>query len=360
MNYVVLNGVISKNIKGLLIQSLPPISKPLMRTEVEEIDGRDGDIITKLGYSAYNKEMSIGLHGDYDVDDVIRFFASEGTVIFSNEPDKYYNYEIIEQIDLERLVRFRTATVTFHVQPFKHSAVDRIFYLNNQYLRFNHYSESIKGIDVSASDGAVSFSGTATEDVEIYIPVRQVSLNEGPVYRLTATSSGQNPEACRLRLIRDMPTNENSFGYMSLLLFPWTVYLEAESFDKKTYNYLYFLVSAGINVDFTVELELKREDLTSIDLINRGNTVSKPKITLYGDGAIELYLNGTKIFDIALGDEGNITIDAEKMEAFKGNALKNRLVTGNFENFILPAGKNTISWSGNVVDCSVEDFSRWI
>ena len=103
MNYVILNGVKSTTIKGLLIQSLPPISKPLMRTSVEEIDGRDGDIVTKLGYSAYNKQMSIGLFGDYNVDEVIQFFSSEGTVIFSNEPDKYYNYQIIEQIDFKML-----------------------------------------------------------------------------------------------------------------------------------------------------------------------------------------------------------------------------------------------------------------
>ena len=71
MNYCILNGKKSTLIKGLLIQSLPPISKPLMRTQIDEIDGRDGDIVTKLGYSAYNKEMSIGLFGDYDIDEVI-------------------------------------------------------------------------------------------------------------------------------------------------------------------------------------------------------------------------------------------------------------------------------------------------
>ena len=95
MNYVILNGVKSNTVKGLLIQSLPSISKPLIRTQIEEIDGRDGDIITKLGYSAYDKEMSIGLFGDFDIDEVIQYFDSEGTVIFSNEPDKFYNYQII-------------------------------------------------------------------------------------------------------------------------------------------------------------------------------------------------------------------------------------------------------------------------
>lgn len=129
-NYIILNDQNSNDISGLLIQSLAPISKPLMRTEIEEIDGRDGDITTKLGYSAYDKQITIGLFGNYDVDQVIAFFNSEGTAIFSNEPDKYYNYQIVDQIDFERLVRYRTATVTFHVQPFKFATTGETQTLN--------------------------------------------------------------------------------------------------------------------------------------------------------------------------------------------------------------------------------------
>ena len=39
MNYCILNGKKSTLIKGLLIQSLPPITKPLQRTQIDEIDG---------------------------------------------------------------------------------------------------------------------------------------------------------------------------------------------------------------------------------------------------------------------------------------------------------------------------------
>lgn len=120
MNTITLNGVRSDTIQGLLIQSLPPISKPPMRVNVEEIDGRNGDIITDLGYQAYDKTITIGLRGEFDINDVISFFNSEGTVVFSNEPDKYYRYKIYQQIDFERLIRFRVATVTMHVQPFKY------------------------------------------------------------------------------------------------------------------------------------------------------------------------------------------------------------------------------------------------
>ena len=119
--YVVIKGISSKTVNGLLIQSLPPISKPKLRTSIEEIDGRDGDIVTTLGYSAYDKEFTIGLHGEYNVDDVIEYFNTEGTIVFSNEPDNYYNFALYEAIDFNKLIRFKTAKVKIHVQPFKYS-----------------------------------------------------------------------------------------------------------------------------------------------------------------------------------------------------------------------------------------------
>lgn len=123
-NYVIQNGKDSRYLKGLLIQELPPITKPLMRTSIEQIDGRDGDVITRLGYSAYDKKMKIGLFGDYDIDDIITFFNSSGMVVFSNEEEKYYLYDILDAIDYERLMRFRTAEITYHVQPFKYSNIE--------------------------------------------------------------------------------------------------------------------------------------------------------------------------------------------------------------------------------------------
>ena len=131
-NYIILNGKDSRYINGFLVQELPPISKPKIRIEVEEIDGRDGDIVTPLGYSAYDKELKIGLYGDYRIDDIISYFDSSGVVTFSNELDKYYRYQITDQIDFSRLVRFKTATVKFHVQPFKYSNVETIRSFNTE------------------------------------------------------------------------------------------------------------------------------------------------------------------------------------------------------------------------------------
>lgn len=120
VNYVIINGVNSNTIPGLAINELPPISKPMQRSLIEEIDGRDGDLITKLGYGAYDKIMTIGLFHTFDINQVIAFFNGSGTITFSNEPDKVYNFTILDQIDYEKLLSFKTATVTIHCQPFKY------------------------------------------------------------------------------------------------------------------------------------------------------------------------------------------------------------------------------------------------
>lgn len=197
-NYIELNGQSSAEINGLLIQELPPISKPKMRTQVEEIDGRAGDIITQLGFKAYDKTIKIGLYGNFDLDDVISYFNSSGTVIFSNEPDKYYNYQILEQIDYERLIRFRTAKVKMHVQPFKYSSVEgtKTFtsFTNNQITIKNNGNYFSKPIITITGSGTINLSLNGnqvlvidmsnaskividTANMEAYNPTNQALLN---------------------------------------------------------------------------------------------------------------------------------------------------------------------------------------
>lgn len=235
-NYIILNNKNSNQITGLLISTLPPISKPKIRTTIEEIDGRDGDIITQLGYGAYDKEFDIGLYGDFNVDEVIEYFDSEGIVTFSNEPEKYYKYQIYEQIDFEKLIRFKTANVKMHVQPFKYSLLDTL----------------------------------------------------------------------------------------------------------KT---------------FTIS------DETSITIRNNGNIYSKPVITLTGTGTINLSLNSEQLFVIELGETSSqITLDIENMNAYNptNDNYLNRNVTGDYSNFKMSVGNNTISWTGTITSIEIENYTRWI
>lgn len=134
--YIVINGVDSRTIKGLLVTKLPPISKPMQKISVEDVNGRDGDIVTTLGYSAYDKVIEIGLTYEYLIDDIIAFFNTSGKIVFSSEPDKYYNFAIYAQIDFERLIRFKKATVTVHVQPFKYSDSES----EKTYTEFGQYN----------------------------------------------------------------------------------------------------------------------------------------------------------------------------------------------------------------------------
>lgn len=231
-NYVIINGVNSTTINGLAINEMPPITKPSIRTNTEEIDGRDGDIVTRLGYSAYDKEMTIGLYGSYDLDEIMSYFNQSGTIIFSTESDKYYNFEILEQIDYEKLLKFKTATITMHCQPFKYE------------------------------------------------------VNETPI----ALVSGDN-------VVR-----------------------------------------------------------------NKGNIYSKPIMHIEGTGTITISLEDNQIFNIVMGDNTEIEIDIEKLEAYNPNdgTLLNRIVTGDYDDFKLEVGNNTITLGGTITSANITMYSRWL
>lgn len=238
MNYIILNGTKSTIVQGLLIQELPPISKPQVRSNIETIDGRDGDIITRLGYSAYDKILTIGLKKDADINDVISYFVNNdrGQVTFSNEQDFYYRFDLLEAIDFERLIRFKQARVNFHVQPFK----------------------------FSCSEGNT-----------------ELILQNG-----------------------------------------------------------------------------------SVNVVNHGNIYSKPVLTIRARGVVTVSLNNLEVFSIAFNENTaeTIIIDTAGMEAYSSStgALKNRAVTGNYNNFYLPVGMSAIQFTGNVVAASLSKYSRWI
>lgn len=360
MSYVILNGKKSTLIKGLLIQSLPPISKPLMRTTVEEIDGRDGDVVTKLGYSAYDKKMSIGLFGDYDINEVIQFFDSEGTVIFSNEPDKFYNYQINAQIDYEKLIRFKTATVTFHVQPFKWSAVDDDFSFSINVMDIVPYTAQKSGITITSKDEIITIKGTASSALQFYIPLNAMTLDIGS-YTLLALTEGSGENAVKLRVIGSVPSDADSFGGQALqLLDAGAASLSAIMGASKTFNYIWFSIESGVAVDFRLDLQMLNESLDSCEIINRGNIFSRPRFTINGQGTLKLSINNVELFVIELGDEGYITLDGQEMNAYKGDVLMNRSVSGDYSNLKLGIGSNTISWTGNITSLEVENVSRWI
>ena len=362
-NYIILNGKSSETIQGLIIQSLPPISKPKIRTEIEEIDGRDGDIVTPLGYSAYDKQLSIGLSYNYDIDEIISYFNSSGTVTFSNEEDKYYNYQILEQIDFEKLLKFKTAVVTLHVQPFKYSNIEdeMIFNITNNLLSIPNFTQTTNGITLAASNGVIRISGTGTTATEFYLPINALSLSEGN-YTLSALASGTGVTTSSIRLIGSTPTDTDSFGENYIGLQNDTTVTLNDSFTaSKTFNYLWFYITPSVEMSYTLNVEVTTTDPgNSVEIRNNGNYISKPTVTITGSGTINLSLNSNQIFVINLGTDETITIDTSQMEAYQDGVLKNRSVTGNYNNFALNIGLNEITWSGNITKMTFSNYSRWI
>lgn len=364
MSWLCLNGVMSTTIRGLLIQTLPPISKPMMRADIEEIDGRDGDIVTNLGYAAYDKEITIGLHGEYDVDAVIKFFDSEGQVIFSNEPDKFYRYKIIEQIDFEKLIRYRTATVVFHVQPFKFSAVDDAYWITTNVLKLHSYKGSGNSPKVISNGDYLSITGNSASNT-FDIPIDEINLSGSYTLEVKMEDlGGEDPSFTTefdVRIYGTTPTDADSFGGGAYnVSYADAEITDTKSVSNKTYKNLRLVTYPDSDhANIYIKLWDNYADQNA-QIVNRGNVYAKPRLSIYGSGDITLSINGNKIFDIALATDGYITIDAEAMEAYKGNVLKNRSVSGDYSNLIFPVGTSTLSWTGAVREILVENGARWI
>jgi phage-related protein len=150
--------------------------------------------------------------------------------------DKYYNYAIYNQIDFARLIRFKTAEVTFHVQPFKFS------------------------------------------DVE----------------------------------------------------------------NARTFN-----------ISGSSEIQVR----------NNGNYFSRPTISISGFGIVDMYINGTQLLTLDLGNtRRTIIIDSTELNAYNEDKtlLLNRLVSGDYDNIRLKVGNNSITFTGSVFQVVIENYSRWI
>lgn len=162
MNYIYWNDKDSREIKGLIISELPPITKPQMRVKETVIDGVDGSIIEELGYESYNKTISIGLKAGADMDEVLEYFTGNGEIIFSNEPNRYYKARIISSIDYIRLLRFRVANITFRVQPFKYDLLEI-----ERYADSSRNSMIIENIGNYTSKPLITMTGSGVVELSV-------------------------------------------------------------------------------------------------------------------------------------------------------------------------------------------------
>ena len=221
------------------------------------------------------------------------------------------------------------------------------------------YSESKNGVYLNVENDKITLKGTATIATEIYVPINSMELDAGN-YTLQALTTGTGASACSIRVIGMAPSNADSFGGTYLTLQDTgTATMSGTITAPKTYKYIWFYINAGTKLNYTLAVKMINESLKSIKLFNAGNTVSKPEITIFGSGTVEISLNGVKILSMNI-DDSYITIDPEKMDAYHDGISKNRQITGDYANLTMNVGTNVISWVGDVNKVEIKNVSRWI
>lgn len=241
MDYFIFKDKDSRNIKELIVNSLPTITKAPKRTEVIEIEGRDGDIVEDYGYQAYDKTLKITLIEDYDVNKLINWLDGKGKLILSNEPNKYYEAEIIEQIDFDRLFKYEPVEVVFHCQPYK--------YLLNEETKVIEMTQTEQGEEITVEDACVH-SG-------------KLDIKSGKSEQATRSEKNVLPNyRANTQTTNNLTFTNNNNGSFSLngTASAFSQFIDTNTFKLKAGTYT--LQSNNTNTSLT--LQLRNEDGTTI------------------------------------------------------------------------------------------------
>lgn len=177
---------ICSNDFGIIVNQLPPITKPMKKTETVNIDGMNGDITIDNGYAAYDKQIQVTFLKKPDVDALNNWLSGSGKLILSNEPDKYYDAEVFGEVEIVREKTLYTAVITFHVQPYKHlirekkaTGTDSVTVVNQG------FAESLPVIKITGSgdvevkiDGVTIFAVNIDDEYVIVDSERQDAYKE--------------------------------------------------------------------------------------------------------------------------------------------------------------------------------------
>ena len=296
--YVIINGVNSLTIEGLAIKNLPSIIKAPQRTLREEIDGRDGDIITNLGYGAYDKTLEIGLFGNYDIDKVIEFFNTEGTIVFSDEDDKVYNFKMLEQINYDKLIKFRQATITLHIQPFKYPLNETPVEIEYEYVNGEGEDISLDNTGISSLDinlkGNTSQTGTPTPttpvnvnvvsgDNEVVVCGKNLIDNTNITYDFTNVNTSENTLTAIPTGIRYSCSRTSGTPTVLFKLFELTPYIGKTIKMKATFGSKGQIRLAVVNADVSsrVQKAVTTDSNTEITYVVENNLGDNKYLAFY-------------------------------------------------------------------------------
>lgn len=122
MAFFIYNDINSKRM-GVILKSLPPITRANRRIESITIPGRNGTLTVDEGtYDPISISLECYLKPNIDPRSITKWLEPSGTITFSDELDKFYNARIVNSIPLNRVFRItRSFIIQLELQPFAYS-----------------------------------------------------------------------------------------------------------------------------------------------------------------------------------------------------------------------------------------------
>ena len=117
--YFTFKGITSTSM-GLVVNSMPTFKKPQRRSDVKLIDGKAGASVTEYGYAPYSLPCKVTLTDTSKLDAIIAWLDGTGTLICSDDPLKYRDVRILDEVDYQRMGDLKETTIEFYVPiPFR-------------------------------------------------------------------------------------------------------------------------------------------------------------------------------------------------------------------------------------------------
>ncbi|MDL2205474.1 hypothetical protein LJC33_01020 [Eubacteriales bacterium OttesenSCG-928-N13] len=111
---------------GVYVTTYPPIALPEERVEFVTVPGRSGSLTVTEGDCVYDDitlSVECMVHDLGTLDQISGWLRGRGDLVLGNRPDTYYKARVVNQIELEKIVRgrpHRAFAVVFRCVPFRY------------------------------------------------------------------------------------------------------------------------------------------------------------------------------------------------------------------------------------------------
>lgn len=131
--FFIFNNINSKD-RGIIVNTLPPISKAEGSYEEIKVPGRNGTLyIDNKCYDSFTYEITCTLLSGSNIRSIAKWLNGSGKLIISTELDKFYNVIIKNQIDFGQIYRVcNEFVVIFDVEPIAHSVQEKELVLTKE------------------------------------------------------------------------------------------------------------------------------------------------------------------------------------------------------------------------------------